>query len=83
MEAVTRESKRWAPHQTHCQIETCGRFGHTVFDLGERGAIRVCIYHDVLLQSYALRVSRAVPDRRALPPDGPDIGADVPGGGAV
>ena len=24
-----------------------------------------------------------VRDRRALPPDGPDIGADVPGGGAV
>ncbi len=22
-------------------------------------------------------------DRRALPPDGPDIGADVPGGGAI
>jgi hypothetical protein len=26
---------------------------------------------------------RPVPDRRALPPDGPDIGSDVPGGGAV
>ncbi len=24
-----------------------------------------------------------VADRRALPPDGPDIGADVPGGGAI
>ena len=24
-----------------------------------------------------------VPDRRALPLDGPDIGSDVPGGGAV
>jgi hypothetical protein len=23
------------------------------------------------------------PDRRALPPDGPDIGCDVPGGGAI
>ncbi len=27
--------------------------------------------------------NRQLRDRRALPPDGPDIGADVPGGGAI
>ena len=26
---------------------------------------------------------RLIRDRRTLPPDGPDVGADVPGGGAV
>ena len=28
-------------------------------------------------------ITVTVRDRRALPPDGPDIGSDVPGGGAV
>lgn len=27
-------------------------------------------------------VARSVADRRALPKDGPDVGSDVPGGGA-
>lgn len=35
------------------------------------------------LRSYRKPNVHAFPDRRALPPDGPDIGSDVPGGGAV
>lgn len=43
------------PHPYACQIDGCkGRIGQAIVDLGEKGALRVCLYHDVLLKAAAL-----------------------------
>ncbi len=42
-----------------------------------------CIPRDTMQAWVDANLPPAVRDRRALPPDGPDIGADVPGGGAI
>ena len=39
--------------------------------------------HDCDVLRREVEAFRIFRDRRALPPDGPDIGPDVPGGGAV
>lgn len=39
--------------------------------------------HVTALDVEALRMALDRRDRRALPPDGPSIGPDVPGGGAI
>ncbi len=42
---------------------------------------------DAIMTGYEQRIGDTIRlphrDRRALPPDGPDIGSDVPGGGAA
>ncbi len=43
--------------------------------------MRLCVYHQLVADFHAHQCN--VRDRRALPPDGPDVGSDIPGGGAI
>ncbi len=46
------------PHPYHCQVEGCiGRLGQAILDLGERGQLRVCLYHYVLVHSVTMQAA--------------------------
>ncbi len=40
-------SEPFTPHPMRCQIHGCGKLGAAVLELGQFGAIRVCLYHYV------------------------------------
>jgi len=53
-------SEQIVPHPYACQIEGCtGRIGQQVIALGERGQIRVCLYHHALLLCSVVRSGEA------------------------
>ena len=68
-------------------LHPCGEPNQYAIDSDERGLfLRLVPRNQWVPQPRIMEINMLVGvsrDRRALPPDGPDIGPDVPGGGAI